>query len=419
MTKTPIRAGVIGMGGYAGAHHHALLQLEEKSEARLVCTCDPQAKAFAVEQELWKFSRRGVRVFDDYRRMLEACGRELDLLVVPTPIPLHAEMHRAGVELGIPVYLEKPPTLDYLELEEMIARDQGARKATLVGFNFIVEQPRRALKARILKGEFGAVQEAHLIASWSRPRSYFERNAWAGRLLGADGRTVLDSCFGNAMAHFVHNILFWAGPDELASWAQLERVQAELYRAHAIEGADTFFVEARTPEGVTLRFALSHACAGASTHSETVVCELADIRYVTGQCAKIRWRDGRLERVSLPPLDPLVENYLDYGRYLRGESLRPATLLSDSRPFVALNDLAYVSSGEIATLPLEQVAAVRNEQEQQEYLSIKDLAPVQDEFVTRGRWPSARDWPRAHPAAVVTIADLPHFHSTVRALAGR
>lgn len=417
--KTPIRIGVIGMGGYAGSHHHAVLKLEEKQAARLVCTCDPQMNAFSVEQQLWKFARRGVRVFDDYRRMLEACGRELDLLVVPTPIPLHAEMHRAGVELGIPVYLEKPPTLDYLELEEMIARDRAARKATLVGFNFIVEQPRRALKERILKGEFGPVQEAHLVASWSRPRSYFERNAWAGRLLGADGRIVLDSCFGNAMAHFVHNILFWAGPTELASWAQLEHVQAELYRAHAIEGADTFFVEARTPEGVALRFALSHACAGVSTHGETVVCEQAVIRYVTGQHAEIRWREGRVERIALPPLDPLVENYIDYARYLRGETTRPATLLSDSRPFVALNDLAYVSSDMIATLPPGQVSTVRNEQEQKEYLSIDDLATAQDEFVTLGRWPSDRNWPRTKPAAFVSIADLSRFHATVRTLAGR
>ena len=39
------------------------------------------------------------------------------------------------------------------------------------------------------------------------------------------------------------------------------------YAAHAIEGADTFFVETDTTGGVTMRFALSHACAGPSTRS--------------------------------------------------------------------------------------------------------------------------------------------------------
>ncbi|HEY9247958.1 MAG TPA: Gfo/Idh/MocA family oxidoreductase, partial [Rariglobus sp.] len=96
MNKTPIRIGIVGLGGYAGSHHDCLFALEAQHEARLVCTCDPQMQAFAVQMEARRFAKRGVKVFANYRAMLEACGRELDLLVVPTPIPLHAEMHRAG-----------------------------------------------------------------------------------------------------------------------------------------------------------------------------------------------------------------------------------------------------------------------------------------------------------------------------------
>ncbi|MBL9202915.1 MAG: Gfo/Idh/MocA family oxidoreductase, partial [Opitutaceae bacterium] len=260
------------MGGFAGWHHQAIARLEEKGHAKLVCTCDPQAALFAGEQQAWRLAARGVQVFTDYRAMLDACHRELDFVVVPTPIQLHAEMHAATTALGLPVYLEKPPTLDCAELEKMIAADARARKASHVGFNFIVEKPRLALKERLLAGEFGAIRGATLASLWPRPTSYFTRNDWAGRLMMGD-RLVLDSCFGNAMAHFVHNLLFWAGGPALFSWAQIAAVRAELYRAHAIEGADTFFVEADTESGITLRFALSHACAGASSHGETVHCE--------------------------------------------------------------------------------------------------------------------------------------------------
>ena len=134
------------MGGFAAAHHGTLLRLEERSEARLVCTCDPQAANFAVQQELWRFGARGVRVFEDYRVMLESCHRELDLVVIPTPIQLHAEMHAAAAALGITCYLEKPATLDYAELEQMIAADARLSRASLVGFNFIIEKPRLRLK---------------------------------------------------------------------------------------------------------------------------------------------------------------------------------------------------------------------------------------------------------------------------------
>lgn len=412
--KSPIRIGIIGMGGFAGAHHGTVAQLEARGDAKLVCTCDPRIRDFAQQQELWRLADRGVRVFEDYRAMLEACHRELDMVVIPTPIQLHAEMHAAAAALGLPTYLEKPPTLDHVELEQMIATDARLPKASLVGFNFIVEKPRLALKERILAGEFGAVQGATLTGLWPRPTSYFTRNEWAGRLMMND-RIVLDSCLGNALAHFVHNVLFWAGRGDLFSWAKIAAVRAELFRAHAIEGADTFFVEADSTAGVTMRFAISHACSGASSQTEVVLCERATLRYVVGQLTEIRWADGRIDRIPPEPFDGLRENHLEYYRYLRGEAPRPATTLADTRPFTMLNDLAHVSSGIIAPIPWDRVTAVRDEKEQKDYLDVAGLTATQENFIWRGVWPSACGWERP-PGVVVTPADLPRFHDTVRAM---
>jgi hypothetical protein len=228
---------------------------------------------------------------------------------------------------------------------------------------------------------------------------------------------VLDSCFGNAMAHFVHNLLFWTGGPELFSWAQIAAVRAELYRAHTIEGADTFFVETDTSAGVTMRFALSHACAGASTHSEMVLCDKAVLRYAVGGNIEIRWNDGRAEKSPLEPFDPLQENHLEYFRYLRGESPRPATTLADSRPLVALNDLAYISSGRIAPIPAAQISGVRDEKEQKDYLQVTSMMTTHENFLVRGIWPSANGWGR-EPGEVVTPADLPRLHAVVRAMTG-
>lgn len=414
--KPAIRIGIVGLGGFAASHHQAIARLEERGHARLVCTCDPTPERHAGEQSILRFPHRGVQVFTDYRAMLDACHPQLDLVVIPTPIQLHAEMHAAATALGLPTYVEKPPTLDYAELERMIQDDTRARRASHVGFNFIIEKRRLALKERLLAGDFGAVRGATLGALWPRPASYFARNDWAGRLfIGA--QPVLDSCFGNAMAHFVHNLLFWMGGPELFSWAQIAAVRAELYRAHAIEGADTFFVEADTATGVTLRFAVSHACAGASSHCEVVLCDQAVIRYAVGGNLEIRWNDGRIERSPPEPFDALQENHLDYFRYLRGETPRPATSLADCRPFVALNDLAYVSSGHIASIPREHVAGLRDEKEQKDYLHVASMPAFQEQFLARGVWPGVSGWNR-EPAEVVTLSDLPRFHGTVRAMAG-
>lgn len=412
----PLRVAIIGMGGYAGAHHNAMLRLEARKASRLVATCDPRADTFTTERAHWQLEARGVRIFTDYLAMLDACAGQIDVLVVPTPIPLHAEMHRAGVERGIAVYLEKPPTLDHAELEAMIAVDQPAEasgRTTLVGFNFIVEPSRLTLKQRLLAGEFGPLQEARLHARWARGKTYFTRNSWAGRLLGPDGRPVLDSCFGNAMAHFVHDLLFWAGGPDLHSWADFEHVKAELYRAHAIEGPDTFFVHAPSSRGVNLRFALTHACHGESLHAETLHCARASLTYIVGSHWQINWHDGRTEREDLPPFDALVQNHLDYYHYLQGHTPRPATRLADSRPFVHLNNLAYLSAGEITPFPPDRVEARLGERDQTPYLHVEGLDPTLHAFLDRGHWPSEHGWPRQKNARLVTTADLPRLHETL------
>lgn len=405
------------MGGFAGAHHATVERLEARGEVRLVGTCDPRAAEFLAQSDPWNLGRRGVRVFGDYREMLDQCRAELDAVVVPTPIQLHAEMHAAAAALGLPCYLEKPATLDIAELEQMIAAEAHLPKRSLVGFNFINEEPRLALKERLLSGEFGAVRGATLTALWPRPKTYFARNEWAGRLMIGD-RFVLDSCLGNALAHFVHNLLFWAGTGQLYSWAQLVAVRAELYRAHAIEGADTFFVEADTMGGVTMRFALSHACSGDSSQAEVVVCEKATIKYIVSQMVEVRWIDGRVERLPLEPFDGLMRNHLAYYRYLCGELPRPATTLADTRPLVVLNDLAYISSGRIAPIPPDRISVARNEKEQKEYLDVAGLTAAQEAFVLRGAWPGANGWARER-WEVVTPADLPRLHDVVRTMVGK
>ena len=89
----PLRIGIIGMGGFAGSHHNTVAKLEEKGHCRLICTCDPMHAMFGALKDSLKFSQRGVSVFDDYKSMLSACGKNLDFVIIPTPINLHAQMH--------------------------------------------------------------------------------------------------------------------------------------------------------------------------------------------------------------------------------------------------------------------------------------------------------------------------------------
>ena len=83
---------------------------------------------------------------------------------------------------------------------------------------------------------------------------------------------------------------------------------------------------------------------------------------------------------------------------------------------MTLNDLAYISSGRITPIPASKIAAVRDEKEQKDYISVTDMTPVFDNFLVRGLWPGPTVWGR-EPGEVVTPADLARLHDIVRAMA--
>lgn len=401
-----IHLGIIGMGGFAGSHHDAVKRLEEQGECRLICACDPNPAGFEDRIREWDLPGRGVAIFDDYKDMLDACRDRLDLVIIPTPVHLHALMHRACVELGLPVYLEKPPTLDHAELDEMLVVEDRASKLTNVGFNFIIDSQRQRLKRRILSGEFGVVRLVCFRGLWPRPVSYFQRNTWAGRLV-LDGQLVLDSCMGNAMAHYVHNTLFWAGSEELFSWGEISEVTAELYRAHDIQGMDTVFARAKIERGPDVQMALSHACDGAPQNPKWVVCDDAVIRYTTGRGYEIEWKDGRTETGEPDMRVGLCDNLLGYLAYLRGDVDRPLTRLIDSRPFVHCCDLVYVAAQKITTVPPAYVTRAG------ESVAINELGSIADEFFRADLFPSEQGIPWAQSGGTASISDLPRLRDVV------
>jgi predicted dehydrogenase len=421
---TPLRLAIIGMGGFAGDHHDAILRLEAQGDCRLVCTCDPQIEAFTERWEALRFEARGVRLFHDYRDMLAAFGDELDLVTIPAPVPLHAPMHRACCKRGLAVYLEKPPTLNYKELESMLRAEKAAPKLTSVGFNYIIEPTRQALKARLVAGDFGAVREVRVFGRWSRGSIYYTRAGWAGRLL-LNGKLVLDSCPGNAMAHLVHNGLFWAGIDAQDHWGTVTAERAELYRAHPIQGTDTAFVEATIAQGPVLRVAMTHACIGPSRDYEEIVCDDAVITTRMGSAPEvgpyrdftIRWADGREETERLSGFRHLDENFRAYFAYLRGERARPVTTLADSRPFVYLNDLAYLAAGYITPVPED---AVRHDRDANRgaVVEIADIDAIMERFLQTGAFPSAQGLPWAAPGGAAIPKDLPRLAEVVAAMIG-
>ncbi len=95
---------------------------------------------------------------------------------------------------------------------------------------------------------------------WQRWIPYYTRNRWAGRIQSDDGVWVLDSPVNNATAHYLHNMFYLLGDAPHTSTQPVD-VQAELYRANAIENYDTAALRAHTADGTEILFITAHPIA--------------------------------------------------------------------------------------------------------------------------------------------------------------
>ncbi len=410
--KTPVRVAVIGLGGFAQAHHRALVNLEADGTCRLVCASGRNPARYGSFLAELGFERRGVRVFSSHIEMLDACRSELDMVIVPTPIHLHADMHRDVVERGLACYLEKPPTLDCRELEDMLKVESRATRATLVGFNMVGDPLRLALKERLVRGDFGALRRVTFLGNSPRFTPYYARADWAGKI-AVDGHLVLDSCIGNALAHNVHNLCLWSGTDAVLSWAGIRDVAAELYRGHAVENFDTVFAQVSCQNGVELRLAASHACDMPNRHVETVACERAEIEWWVGRSVTIRWKDGRAESLAMDPQGGSLESCLrHYAGYIRGDHPRPLTTLADCRPYVQLFDLVYVAAGDMQVVVPEHIVR-KEEKPGEESVAIRGVTEACETFVRTAAFPSAKPWPWAKAGGRAAVKDLVRFGEVI------
>jgi predicted dehydrogenase len=247
--------GLIGITGYGRVHLDQILRLREQGRVHLAAVTVPAGD--------WDDSMRGelagmgVPLYQDYRDMLRACGQELDLCCIPTPIHCHGPMTVDCLFAGTNVLVEKPLAGSLEDCHMIRAAQEETGLLVAVGFQNVYDPSSLLLKERLLGGAIGTVQRMSGYGLSPRSFDYYRRNNWAGKLYQSD-RQVLDSPANNAMSHYLQWLLFMGG-DSIQSSLLPTSIEAELYRANPIEGPDTVNMRVETSAGIHLRFAVSHA----------------------------------------------------------------------------------------------------------------------------------------------------------------
>ena len=355
MSNLP-RVAIVGMGGYAAHHLSTVSAMAEMGRLEHVAQVAPPFDREHLPEQVRELRERGVVVYSSLREMLAAARDEIDLVAIPTGIPLHRSMTVACLEAGVHVLVEKPAAGSIQDVDAMMAaRDRSGRQCA-VGFQHVYEELGRTVKNWVCEGRFGAVRGLRGYGCWPRSPAYYSRNGWAGRLAAGDV-WVLDGPHHNALSHAVNLMLFLGSPRPQRSLTP-SAVQAELYRANPIEAADTVCMRVRTAEGVEVFFAVSHCTDRSENPRIAIETETARMIIDYIEDVSIHWKDGREEahHFDSSPTDVLE----DVLQVVRGDRAGPACPLEVAQAETLCACGTYESSA-VHPLPPELLSAGEDE----------------------------------------------------------
>ncbi len=105
-----------------------------------------------------------VKVYQDWRELLDKEGRELDSVNVSTPDHMHAPIALAAMHMGKHVYCQKPLTHDLHETRVLTEYARERNLVTQMGIQIHSQKVYRLAVALVQGGAIGKVKEVH---TWS------------------------------------------------------------------------------------------------------------------------------------------------------------------------------------------------------------------------------------------------------------
>ena len=350
MTNRP-RVAIVGVGGFAGHHRTFVTAVAEKGLVDHVAQVAPPFDQENLADEVAALRQRGVAIYPSLRELLAARRNDLDLITIPTGIPLHRAMTVACLEAGVNVLVEKPAAGCIQDVDAMIAARQRTGKVCAVAYQHVYQALARTVKEWVCQGRLGAVKGLSAFGCWPRPPEYYGRNGWAGQLAVGD-TWVLDGPQNNALSHAVNFMLYVGNAAPRRSLTPAS-VQAELYRANPIQAADTVFMRVETAEGPQVYFAVSH-CTDRNVNPRFVLeAENArvSIEYMDDLVAE--WADGRREEHHFESAH--TDELEDVVRVLAGHKVGPDCPLEVARAETLCACGTYESSA-VHPLPADMLS---------------------------------------------------------------
>lgn len=152
-----VRHASVGAGGMA---HADLTSIVNHPKAKLICVADVDLK----QADALRKTFPEIRVYQDWRQMLDKEQANLDSVNVSTPDHMHAAIGMSALQRGLHVYGQKPLTHDVYDSRRLARIAAEKKLVTQMGIQIHSHPAYRSAVELIQGGVIGKVQSVH---SWS------------------------------------------------------------------------------------------------------------------------------------------------------------------------------------------------------------------------------------------------------------
>lgn len=175
----PVRAGIIGIGGQGGV----LLENAPPSHIRISAVCDifpdNRERALKIAQERHDPE---ANAYSDYRELLER--RDLEAVIIATPLWLHAPMSIDALNSGKHVFCEKNMAKGIDDCRKMLDASRSAGKNLQIGhqrtYNPLYQEAKQLIDSEAIGEVYHVRTLWHRNGHWRRkvPESDFDPSPW-------------------------------------------------------------------------------------------------------------------------------------------------------------------------------------------------------------------------------------------------
>jgi predicted dehydrogenase len=171
---------------------------------------DPRCEVIALagsDQARTAERARAVNVrqaYGDWRALVE--DKDVDAVAIATPPAVQAQIAIRALELGKPVFAEKPMASTLADARAMLHAAQASRLPTMIDFNF--HQVMSWQRAKHLLDEAAIGRLRHVAVHWHTENRAIQMRMRNWKTTSDDGGGVL----GNFISHCFHYLEWFCGP---------------------------------------------------------------------------------------------------------------------------------------------------------------------------------------------------------------